>query len=62
MALEKILTDDSSAIDQFIKRKFEEADRDFYGKKDRIQVVLNPPNEVILKEEDSAVVLARKRP
>jgi voltage-gated potassium channel len=62
LALEKILTDDSSAIDQFIKRKFEEADRDFYGKKDRIQVVLNPPNEVLLREEDSAVVLARKHP
>ena len=62
LALEKILTDDYSAIDQFIKRKFEEADRDFFGKRDRIQVVLNPENDVVIKEEDSAVVLARKRP
>jgi len=60
--LEKILTDDYSAIDQFIKRKFEEADRDFFGKRDRIQVVLNPEKDVVIKEEDSAVVLARKRP
>ena len=62
LALEKILTDDYSAIDQFIKRKFEEADRDFFGKRDRIQVVLNPEKDVVIKEEDSAVVLARKRP
>jgi voltage-gated potassium channel len=62
LALEKILTDDYSAIDQFIKRKFEEADRDVFGKRDRVQVVLNPENGVVIKEEDSAVVLARKRP
>lgn len=62
LALEKILTDDYSAIDQFIKRKFEEADRDFFGKRDRVQVVLNPGNDVVIREEDSAVVLARKRP
>lgn len=62
LALDKILTDDYSAIDQFIKRKFEEADRDFFGKKERVQVVLNPANDVVIGEEDTAVVLARKRP
>ena len=62
LALDKILTDDYSAIDQFIKRKFEEADRDFFGKKERVQVVLNPSNDVVIGEEDAAVVLARKRP
>ena len=62
MVLDKILTDDYSAIDQFIKRKFEEADRDFFGKKERVQVVLNPAHDVVIGEEDTAVVLARKRP
>jgi len=62
MALESILTDDYSAIDQFIKRKFEEADKDYLGKKDRIVVTLNPADDVILAEDDSAVVIARKRP
>ena len=62
LALDKILTDDYSAIDQFIKRKFEEADRDIFGKKERVQVVLNPSYDVSLGEEDTAVVLARKRP
>ena len=62
LALDKILTDDYSAIDQFIKRKFEEADRDFFGKRERVQIVLNPANDVVIGEEDSAVVLARIRP
>jgi voltage-gated potassium channel len=62
LVLDKILTDDYSAIDQFIKRKFEEADRDFFGKKERVQVVLNPANDVVIGDEDAAVVLARKRP
>lgn len=62
LVLDKILTDDYSAIDQFIKRKFEEADRDFFGKRERVQVVLNPANDVVIGEEDAAVVLARKRP
>ncbi|MBI5969288.1 MAG: NAD-binding protein [Deltaproteobacteria bacterium] len=62
LALESILTDDYSAIDQFIKRKFEEAEKDYLGKKDRIVVTLNPADDVILAEDDSAVVIARKRP
>ncbi len=62
LALDKILTDDYSAIDQFIKRKFEEADRDFFGKRERVQVVLNPANDVVIGEDDAAVVLARQRP
>ena len=62
LALENILTDDFSAIDQFIKRKFEEADKDYFGKKDRIIATLNPADDVLLTEDDSAVVIARKRP
>jgi voltage-gated potassium channel len=62
LALENILTDDYSAIDQFIKRKFEEADKDYFSQKDRIIASLNPADDVILTEDDSAVVIARKRP
>lgn len=62
LALENILTDDFSAIDQFIKRKFEEAGKDYFGKKDRIIATLNPADDVLLTEDDSAVVIARKRP
>jgi voltage-gated potassium channel len=62
LAMENILTDDYSAIDQFIKRKFEEAGKDYFSQKDRIIATLNPADDVLLTEDDSAVVLARKRP
>ena len=62
LVLDDILTDDLSAIDQFIKRKFEEAEKDLPGKKDRVLVTLNPPDHTILTREHSAVVIARNRP
>ncbi len=62
LAVDDILTDDYSAIDQFIKRKFEEADKDLFGKKERILVILNPPDNFLLTEDHSAVVIAPRRP
>lgn len=62
LALENILTDDYSAIDQFIKRKFEEADKDIFGKRERMIISLNPADDLLLTQDDSAVVIARKRP
>lgn len=62
LALENILTADLSGIDQFIKRKFEEAEKDYFGKKDRIVVTLNPEDDLLLGEEHSAVVIAQKPP
>jgi voltage-gated potassium channel len=62
LILNDILTDDLSAIDQFIKRKFEEAEKDFLGKKDRVLVTLNPPDNTIITQEHAAVVIARTRP
>jgi len=62
LALENILTDDYSAIDQFIKRKFEEAEKDIFGRKERVLITLNPADDLLVSENDSAVVIARKRP
>ncbi len=62
LVLDDILTDDLSAIDQFIKRKFEEAGKDIPGKKDGVLVTLNPPDNIFLTREHSAVVIARRRP
>jgi len=62
LALENILTDDYSAIDQFIKQKFEEAGQDYPGKKEAMAVLLNPPEDTVLTEEHAAVVIARHRP
>jgi voltage-gated potassium channel len=60
LALENILTDDYSAIDQFIRRKFEEAD--YFSKRERILISLNPADDLVLTNEDSAVVIAREKP
>lgn len=60
--LEHILTDDFSAIDLFIKKKFEEAGKDVLGKQERILTTINPDDAVLLTENDSAVVIARQRP
>jgi voltage-gated potassium channel len=60
--LEHILTDDFSAIDLFIKKKFEEAGKDVLGKQERIITTINPEDTVLLTENDSAVVIARQRP
>ena len=40
--LEDILSDDSTSIDEFIKRKFEESGKDFFGAKKDISVIINP--------------------
>lgn len=62
LSLEEILTDDMSAIDQFIKKKFAEVEKDYLGKKERIIATLNPADDRLLSAEDSAVVIARKKP
>jgi voltage-gated potassium channel len=62
LGLEDILTDDYSAVDQFIKRKFEEAEKKLSGVRERILVTLNPPENLLLSGEHSAVVIARERP
>ena len=62
LSLGDILTDDYSAIDQFIKRKFEEAGKDLALRKERILTTLNPPDDRILTQEDAAVVIARTQP
>ena len=61
MTLDDILSDDSSAIDLFIKRKFQEAGDDYFGgEKGRIKVNVNPPEGYVIKDTDSALVIARR--
>jgi voltage-gated potassium channel len=62
LGLDDLLTDDYSAVDQFIKRKFEEAEKNLFGDRERISVTLNPPQGLLLTEDHSAVVIARERP
>jgi voltage-gated potassium channel len=60
--LEDILSHDSTFIDEFIKRKFEESGKDFFGGKRDTSVVVNPPDNYVLGTNDWLVVLAKERP
>ena len=63
MRLQDILSPDSSVIDNFIRRKFEESGKDFFtASRERISVQINPPHDYVLTKHDSAIVLGRKRP
>ena len=62
MSLEDILTDDYSMIDLFIREKFDEAGKTpFLGEKKKTQIRLNPGDGDPIKENDSAVIIARQR-
>jgi hypothetical protein len=60
--LEDILSDDSTTIDEFIKRKFEESGKDFFGGKKDVSVFLNPEDDFELTRNDGLVVISKERP
>lgn len=60
--LDDILSDDSTFIDEFIKRKFEESGKDFFGAKENVSVTINPPDSYELSQNDWLVVISRERP
>ena len=60
--LEDILSDDSTFIDTFIKTKFEESGKDFFGAKQDVSVMINPPDDYELGVNDWLVVISRERP
>jgi len=59
MTLDDILSEDSSAIDAFIKRKFAEAEIDLYEneEKEELKIKLNPGKDYTIGDNDSAFVL-----
>jgi len=62
MKLEDILSDDSSSIDEFIKRKFLESGKDLFGSKRDISVLINPPDDHELSQNDWILVISKERP
>ncbi|MBN2126595.1 MAG: NAD-binding protein [Deltaproteobacteria bacterium] len=60
--LEDILSDDSTFIDEFIRRKFEESGKDFFGTKKGVHVLINPPDDYELSRNDWLVVVSKERP
>lgn len=57
VSFDDLLSDDLSAIDIFIKRKFEEAGADLTGSSDQVEVQINPPDDYRIKENDHGVIL-----
>ncbi len=59
MTLDDILSGDSSAIDEFIKRKFAEAEIDLMeeGEKEELEIKLNPGKDYVIRDTDSAFLL-----
>jgi voltage-gated potassium channel len=62
ITLDDILSDDSNFIDAFIKRKFEESGKDFFGAREDTVVTLNPSDDFILSKNDWLVVISREKP
>lgn len=60
--LEDILSHDSTFVDEFIRRKFEESGKDFFGGKKDISVIINPAEDFELTKFDWVVVVSREKP
>jgi len=60
--LEDILTGDSTFVDDFIRRKFEESGKDYFSGKKDFAVQLNPPDDYLFHKNDWLVVVSKKRP
>ena len=60
--LEDILSGDSTFIDDFIKKKFEESGKDFFGDKKDVSIIVNPPDDYLFGPNDWIIAIARERP
>ncbi len=61
MRVDDILSDDTSAIDAFIIRKFKEADIDLAEeKKEELKIRLNPGNDYVIRDSDAAFVIGNR--
>ncbi|MBU1487250.1 NAD-binding protein, partial [bacterium] len=61
IGLNDILTDDYSAIDQFIKRKFQESEEDYFKVQSGLKVNTNPDDDYQIKEDEMAIVITKGR-
>jgi len=55
--LEDVLTDDTSAIELFIKEKLKESKKDLLQQQDTIRAIINPGDDTVIGENDYAVIL-----
>jgi len=60
--MESILAGESTAIDAFIRRKFDEAGRSLeIESKGRLNVNINPGKDYIITEDDHAIVITPQK-
>jgi hypothetical protein len=62
MKLEDLLSDNTSAIDTFIREKIRESKKDFFSEKDEARIIVNPPDDYMIGPDDYAVVLSKTMP
>ena len=58
--ISELMSDDYSYLDAFIKRKFEESGRGLDAASEQVKVVLDPPEDQIMQEEDFYLSIERK--
>jgi voltage-gated potassium channel len=58
MSIDTFLSDDPSSIDEFIKRKFAESERDYFSDTGgKTQTILNPAWDYVISDNDRALVI-----
>lgn len=62
LSLDDLLSEEPSAIDDFIRRKFDETGMTHLFGRAKVDVQVNPPDEQILGPRQQAVVIAASRP
>ena len=59
MKLDDLLSDNTSALDIFIKEKIKEAKRELLHEKDETRVIINPEDGYVIGSNDFAVIISR---
>jgi len=63
LTLDSLLRGETSDIDEFIRQRFAEAERDYFaGEKGSTRVVVNPPGDMQLDKNHGVIVIARTEP
>lgn len=62
LSLEDLLGDESSPIDDFIRRKFDETGMTYLFGRSKVEFQINPPDTLVIGAHQKAVVIATQRP
>jgi voltage-gated potassium channel len=60
--LDDLLSDNTSAIDIFIREKIKEAKKELLHEKDETRVIINPEDGYVISSDDVAVVISKTAP